>query len=155
MGEELFWDFHGWFNYGKLSFTKYCQQMTHFFRSTNPNSAPFVSNHTFIDIFFSWIVRLEIDFRQEIDPWCLYDPEVLCCDGTHIGVSFKMQRLEKPITKPELEDQPTPLHQINHRCFLPYPQYDKETFQTKKITRRFAKRSKLPEIICFFYVAGF
>ena len=133
IGEELFWDFHGWMDYGKLSFTKFCQQKNDQYKSTNPNSAPFVSNHTFIELFFSWIARMGIDFRQEVDPWCGHDPAVLACDGTHIGVSLKLSNLRVPITKPELQDQkPEALHQINHRCFLPYPHFDKDRFKTKK-----------------------
>ena len=142
IGEEMFWDFHAWFNYGKLSFKKYCFQMTEVYRSTNPNSAPFVSIHTFKDLFFSWIVRMDIDFRQEIDPWCGHDPEVLACDGTHIGVSLKLLDLQEPITKPELEDQPEALHQINQRCFLPYPPYDKSQFKTKKVYKDHCKAIK-------------
>lgn len=132
IAEEMFWDFHGWFNYGKLSFTKYCQQITLLYQTTNPKSAPFVSNKTFIQFFFSWIVRMGIDFRQEIDPFCRYDPEVLACDGTHVGVSLKHQRLDDPVTRPELEDEkPTPLHQKAHRCFLPHPHYDKEKHESQ------------------------
>lgn len=127
LGEELFWDFHGWFNYGKLSFTKYCQQTTMMYKSTTPQSVPFVSNKTFIQFFFSWIIRMGIDFRQEICPVCKYDPPVLACDGTHIGVSLKQQRLPEPITKPEFLDQkPEALHQKLHRCFLPHPHFDKD-----------------------------
>ena len=144
MGEELFWDFHGWFNYGKLSFTKFCHQMSDCYRSTNPHSAPFVSNHTFIELFFSWIVRMEIDFRQEVDPWCQYDPEVLACDGTHVGVSVKLQNLQEAITKPELEDQhQEAVHQINNRCFLPYPHFDREKFQTKAIHKDVCRNIKV------------
>ena len=146
LGEELFWDFHGWLNYGKLSFTRFCQQMTDHYKSTNPHSAPFVSNHTFIDSFFSWIVRLGIDFRQEVDPWCKYDPDVLACDGTHVGVSLKLQQLQESVTKPELEDQQQGSHhQINHRCFLPYPHFDTDQFKTKsahQITCKAIKKAR-------------
>ncbi len=64
-----------------------------------------------------------IDFRQEVDPWCGYDPKVLACDGTHIGVSLKLQNLKQPITEPELKDKKLrSVHKKNQRCFLPYPQ---------------------------------
>ncbi len=125
MGEELFWDFHGFFNYGKLSFTKFCSQKTDHYKTNSPIAAPFVSNHTFIDLFFSWVARMGIDFRKEVDPWCGYDPKVLACDGTHIGVSLKMQNLRDPVTSSELLDQKLPsLHKKDHRCFLPYPLKD-------------------------------
>ena len=127
LGEELFWDFHGWLNYGKLSFTKFCEQMTLLYQTNCPQSVPFVSNKTFIQFFFCWVIRMGIDFRQEIDPFCRYDPQVLACDGTHIGVSVKHQNLIDPVTEPELLDQkPTPLHQKAHRCFLPHPHFDPE-----------------------------
>ena len=30
---------------------------------------------------------MQIDFCKHIDPWCKYNPKLLACDGTHIGVS--------------------------------------------------------------------
>ena len=131
MGEELFWDYHSLFNYGQLSFSRFCTYMTGLYKTTNPNSAPFVSVHTFLELFFSWVVRMGIDFRLEIDPWCGHDPEVLACDGTHIGVSLKLQKLTDPITKPELPDHLKSIHKIHNRCFLPYPKYDKDLFNTR------------------------
>ena len=153
MGEELFWDFHGLYNYGRLSFSKFCTHMTAVYKSTNPNSAPFVSNHTFLDLFFSWIVRMGIDFRLEVDPWCGHDPEVLACDGTHIGVSVKLQRLTDPITKPELEEELQAIHKLHGRCFLPYPIYDRNVFSSVEefnLAKRAVRRARdyLYFIIC-------
>jgi hypothetical protein len=120
IGEEVIWDFLGWLDFGRLSFTKFCEQTTHIYHSVNPSTANFVSNKTFIDTFFCWIVCLGFDFRDEIDPFCGHDPPVLACDGTHIGVSIKHLLSNTPISAPELEETVQPVHQPMDRCFLPY-----------------------------------
>jgi hypothetical protein len=120
VGEELLWDFLGWLDYGRLSFTKFCTQVSNTYKSTNPACCAFVSTKTFVDVFFCWVACFDFDYREEIDPFCGYDPEVLGCDGTHIGVSIKNLKLTDPITSPELEDHLPSLHTRLKRCFLPY-----------------------------------
>ena len=119
-------DFLGWLHFGKMSFTKFCQQTTQHYLSTNSESGPFLSNKSFISLFFCYLVCHRIDYRQQVDPWCKHDPSVLACDGTHIGVSIKNLRLTEPITKPDLEDQVCNKYKKLERCFLPYP-LDKNT----------------------------
>ena len=41
---------------------------------------------------------MKIDFRKEVDPWCKYEPKLLACDGTHVGVSIKHIKLNNPVT---------------------------------------------------------
>ena len=50
------------------------------------------------DGFFRWLAAFQIDFRKHFDPWCEYSPEVLACDGTHIGVAVKNLDLQKHVT---------------------------------------------------------
>ena len=50
------------------------------------------------------MAAMNIDFRKHIDPWCGYNPKVLACDGTHIGVSLKCIDLQKPITASDNEN---------------------------------------------------
>ena len=107
---------------GRMSFSKFCNHMSSTYWDYSLSSAPFMSNKTFIDCFFSWVCNWELDFRKEIDPWCQYSPSVLACDGTHIGVSIKHLNLEEPITKPELEEVVPCAHRKMNRCLLPYPQ---------------------------------
>ena len=120
VGEEVLWDFLGWLDFGRLSFTKFCEQTTHIYHSVNPLCANFVSNRTFIDLFFSWVVCFDFDFRDEIDPFCGHDPVCLACDGTHIGISIKHLLLKEPITEPELQDHVPSSHTGMDRTFLPY-----------------------------------
>ena len=86
-------------NHLKTSFTSFCNEMTRKYTTTNPLAAPFMSPNTFLKWLFSWIGSMNIDFRKHIDPWCLYNPKVLACDGTHIGVSIKHLNLATPVTK--------------------------------------------------------
>ena len=124
IGVEMFWDFLGWLQWGSMSFSKFCKQISFQYVTNHPRSASFVSNHTFIDLFFAWLVAFQVDFRHKdnVDPFCGYDPKCLGCDGVHIGVSIKNLLLEHPITKPELDHVHKPLHKRNDRCFLPYGQ---------------------------------
>ena len=52
---------------------------------------------------FGWLAAFKIDFRKEVDPWYSYNPEILACDGTHIGVSLRNMKLDKPITSPDYQ----------------------------------------------------
>ena len=46
-----------------------------------------MSINTFLKWFFGWMSNMKLDFRKEIDLVCGYNPQILVCDGTHIGVS--------------------------------------------------------------------
>jgi hypothetical protein len=84
--------------------------MTTRYQTTDCRSAKFVSINTFVKVLFSWLVSFKIDFRKEIDPKCGYDPKLLACDGTHIGVSVKHLRLDHPVTAPDDPTVKDPLH---------------------------------------------
>ncbi len=96
--------------------------MTRTYSTTCTDSCSFMSPKTFITLFFSWVCAMKIDFRLSIDPWCGHNPKVLACDGTHIGVSVKHLKLDKPITTPDLVQSVQPAHKIMDRCVLAYPQ---------------------------------
>ena len=54
---------------------------------------------------------MKIDFREHIDPWCKFEPKMLVCDGTYVGVALKTLNLQIPITKSENgESSVTPTH---------------------------------------------
>ena len=78
-----------------------------------------MSVRTFVKWIFAWMASMQIDFRKEIDPWCKYNPKVLACDGTHIGVSVKHMRLHDPVTSsdPNLQSV-TPKHNREPQYFL-------------------------------------
>ena len=110
-GDEVGWDFVSRVLTSKISFTGYCKEMTRFYRTNNIHSAEFMSPNTFISWFFSWMSAFKIDFRKEVDPWCLYNPKMLACDGTHIGVSVRYQKIANPVTKVDLPGESvTPMH---------------------------------------------
>ena len=88
-GDEVGWDFISLVMKTKISFTGYCNEMTRRYSTNNVLSGHFMSPNIFICWFFGWLAAFKIDFRKEIDPWCSYNPEVLACDGTHIGVSLR------------------------------------------------------------------
>ena len=103
-GDEIGWDFIRCVKSSKISFTGFCTQMTNYYKTTHSNPQPFMAVKAFIGWFFGCLSAFKIDFRKEIDPFCGYNPRVLACDGTHIGVSLRHLKLEKPITKPDTED---------------------------------------------------
>ena len=103
-GDEIGWDFFRSVKSSKISFTGFCTQMTNYYKTTHTNPQPFMAVKTFIGWFFGWLSAFKIDFRKEIDPFCGYNPRVLACDGTHIGVSLRHLKLEKPVTKPDKQD---------------------------------------------------
>ena len=72
--------------------------MTRKYQTNNPMSPSFMSINTFLKWFFGWMSNMKLDFRKEIDPVCGYNPKILACDGTHIGVSIKHLHLDKPVT---------------------------------------------------------
>ena len=101
LGDEMGWDFVNMVLRARMSFTGFCNEMTRRYTSTNICSRNFISPNVFISWFFGWLAAFKIDFRAQVDPWCKYNPKILACDGTHIGVSLRNMRLEKPVTAPE------------------------------------------------------
>ena len=92
--------------------------MTRKYNMNNPNSPSFMSINTFLKWFFGWMSNMKLDFRKEIDPICGYNPQILACDGTHIGVSIKHIQLDKPITQPDTDDIQKAKHQRFNRVLL-------------------------------------
>ncbi len=119
VAEEVLWDFIALSMSSKVTLTGYCSEMSRRFQTTNSLSVGFLGRTTFNKVFFTWIAKMNLDFRQFIDPWCGYDPPVLACDGTHLGVSFKNLKLEKPVTEPDLVGQKVkPVHKRADRLLL-------------------------------------
>ena len=117
-GDEIGWDFINAVKTSKISFTRFCLQMTRIYQTTHSGSEPFMSHKTFISWFFGWLSAFKIDFRKEIDPYCGYDPKILACDGTHIGVSLRHLRLDNPVTKADTHDKVPWVHgRVTQRLF--------------------------------------
>ncbi len=98
VGEEVLWDFVSLVKSCRMSFTGFCQEMTRKYATTTSFSTPFMSCKTWVKLFFLWVAAFDLDFREEIDPWCKEDPSLLAYDGTHIRVSIKHMDLDPPIT---------------------------------------------------------
>lgn len=111
-GDEIGWDFVDQVIRGRMSFTAFCNLKTKDYKTTHFESGPFMGVVTFLKWFFSWIVAMKIDFRKEIDPFCGHDPSMLVCDGTHIGVSYKLSRMtsHNAISRPDVDKTVKPLH---------------------------------------------
>ena len=88
------------------------------YTTTNPLSCSFMSPNTFIAWFFGWLSAFRIDFRKHIDPWCAYKPEILACDGTHIGVSLKHLDLTRSVTSPDTDEVYLARHQKMDRVLI-------------------------------------
>ena len=71
-----------------------------------------MSPNNFISWFFCLISAFQIDFRKEHDPWCGSKPPILACDGTHIGVSIRNMKLDRPVTDP---DPPATTYTAQHK----------------------------------------
>ena len=119
VGDEIGWDFINAVKTSKISFTGFCNQMTHVYKTTYSDAQAFMSVKTFIGCFFGWLSAFKIDFRKQIDPFCRHNPKILVCDGTHIGVSLRHLRLDHPVTKCDREDVQVPwLHgRVANRLF--------------------------------------
>jgi hypothetical protein len=110
VGDEVGWDFISRVTSSRISFSGFCKEMSRLYQTTNIMAAPFMAPNTFIFWFFGWMSTMKIDFRKEVDPFCGYNPKILACDGTHIGVSCKFQVLKSPCAEPDLNETVTPVH---------------------------------------------
>lgn len=117
-GDEIGHDFFNITDHGRLSMTAYCDQLSYRYKTTNLASRNFIAPNTFISWLFGWMAAMKIDFRKEVDPWCLHNPKVLACDGTHIGISLKHRNVEKSVTRPDTNEVLKPLHKRNDRVLI-------------------------------------
>ena len=105
LGDEMGWDFISLVKKSKISFSGFCAEMTRKYRTNSVLPRDFISPNTFIRWFFGWLTAFQIDLRKHVAPWCEYSPEVLACDGTHIGVAVKNLDLQKPLTATDDEKE--------------------------------------------------
>ena len=120
-GDEILWDFVNLVKGGHMSFSRFTSHMTRLYQTTHCESAPFMSRTTWLNVFMAWITSFQIDFRDEIDPWCGHNPKILAGDGTHIGVSVRLMKLDHPVTQPDNDTTKVPSHKRHQRVFLPIP----------------------------------
>ena len=92
--------------------------MTNLYKTIHSDPQPFMAVKTFIEWFFVWLSAFKIHFQKEVDPFCEYIPRVLVCDGTHIGVSLRHLKLEKPVTKPDKDNIISWVHHKPERCMF-------------------------------------
>ena len=103
IGDEVFYSFLEARGLHEEFLSSFCKERTEQYRYCCPKSASFLSEDTFIACFFAWIANWDIDFRgtDSIDPFCRHNPEVLACDGVHVGVAVRFMGKCTPITKSE------------------------------------------------------
>ena len=113
-GEELGYDFIAAVKKSKISFTAFCNEKTRQYQTTHQEAHTFMSPNTFISWFFGWLAAHQIDFRKEVDPWCMYNPQMLASDATHIGVAVQKMKLWNKVCD---IDQPDILVKVPHRRY--------------------------------------
>ena len=106
IGDEIFYSFLEARGLHEEFLSSFCKERTEQYRYCCRESASFLSEDTFITCFFAWIANWDIDFRarSSIDPFCGHNPEVLACDGVHVGVAVRFMAKTTPITKSEIRE---------------------------------------------------
>ncbi len=114
-GDEMGWDFITMVSNAQVSITSYCDIVTsrYYF-----SKVPFMSRNTFTDWIFSWMANFKIDFRNPCKS-CKYNPKILACDGTKLGMFFKNVSLS-PFESPTCDEEVTPVHKRSSRQFYSY-----------------------------------
>ena len=118
VADEIGWDFVRCVKSMRTSFRGFCSEMSDRYNLNQSPGYPFMSGNTFVGYFFAWLAAFKIDFRKEIDPKCGYNPSILACDGTHIGVSSKNMNLQHPVTKPEIDVTLKSMHRRAQRALI-------------------------------------
>ena len=119
VAEEVFQEFER-LMFRNLTFSNYCDEMTARYNECSHIKISFMSKNTFINSFFGWLGSMKLDFREHVDPWCGYNPQHLACDGTHVGVSMKMIKVD-PIEKAGVNEMKPNPHRWLDRVFLAEP----------------------------------
>ena len=106
LGDEVFYSFLEARGLHEEFLSSFCKERTEQYRYCCQQSASFLSEDTFISCFFAWISNWDIDFRapSSIDPFCGHNPQVLACDGVHVGVAVRFMSKCVPITKSQKPD---------------------------------------------------
>ena len=73
----------------RYNFSAYVDEMNFSYQSQGATCNTFMSKSSFVDTFFCWLSAKGIDFRNHIDPFCGHNPDMLACDGTHIGPALR------------------------------------------------------------------
>ena len=102
---------------------------------------------TFIGWFFGWLSAFKIDFCKQIDPFCGYNTRVLACDGTHIRLSLRHLKLDKPVTKPDKKEVSPWVHDKPEQCMF-HQKQDKDhvKYMCRKILNWIKPEQILPQI---------
>lgn len=114
---ELGWDFTSLVQSSSMTFSQYCKYMDRQYLSTCSTSRTFLSDNVFLEFWFAWASCQQIEFRQAC-LWCGWNPDVLACDGTQLGIpvgklnitAIDQCQTQEPIT-PQFESR-------LERCFL-------------------------------------
>ena len=143
-GDEIGRDFIEFVCKTKSSFSAYCNELTHRYQTTFIQVHSCLGTHLFL-LLFSWIATSKIDFRKEVDPCCEYKLPLLACDGTHIGVSVRNVKLDKPVTKPDIKNGALkPIHKKGDRVIL---QHAGARRHLKYMSKKYLKKLKQNEIL--------
>ena len=121
VGDELFHCFLEARGLHEEFLSSFCKERTNIYRYCDSKSAPFLSEDTFIACFFGWIANWDIDYCDIFskDPFCGHNPEILACDGVHVGVAVRFLSKSTPITKSEIPEVKPVGNRRYNRTLLP------------------------------------
>ena len=114
-GDELGWDFINNVTTSQMSITSFCFITESRYHG---KKVSFMSRQTFTDWIFSWMSNFHIDFRKPCSQ-CQYNPPILACDGTKLGIFFKNSSVEA-IEEPTCDETFRPAHRRTERQFFSY-----------------------------------
>jgi hypothetical protein len=130
-GDEIGWHFISCVTKSQMSLTSFCEIMEESYCS----SMKFMSRQTFTDFIFSWLSNFKIDFRK-VCGVCQYNPSVLACDATKLGIFFKNCNMTS-LDVPTCSDIVHPVHKKKSRQFFAYNEND--TISAKQDKRQACK----------------
>lgn len=126
-GDEIGWDFVNMVTNTQMSLSAFCTITNSKYYASKLS---FMSRNTFTDWIFSWLANFNIDFRQPCKN-CKYNPNVLACDGTKLGIFFKNVSL-RPFDDATTDARVVPNHKRTSRQFFSYTSADAAAIKEEK-----------------------
>ena len=127
-GDEIGWDFINEATSSETPISAFCLNITEVYYETHIS---FMSRPTFTDFIFSWMSNFKVDFRQPCST-CGYNPKILACDGTKIGIFFRNATSTDLMEAPTCDDELTPVHTRCDRQFFCYKAKDSKECKQRK-----------------------
>jgi len=116
VGYEIGWEFVDAVMTSKQTFRGFITVVKNRYLRYKRN-CEFLSINTFIEFFFAWASRMNLEFRESCSG-CEGSPTVLACDGTKLGINFR-NTFVSPIETPSYSVSTDFVQTRRHdRCFI-------------------------------------